>query len=98
MFPKRVRFKGFSPKDLLSNASNLDSKEDENFQLHILYYTAIVKLEDNIFFMKAMNTFRAKFYKISIIMSVVQLILMMTIFIILNHPLWMCHPLMALQL
>lgn len=98
MFPKCIRLKGFSPKDLLSNASNLDSIEDENFQLHILYYITIVKLENNIFFMKTMNTFRAKFYKKSIIVSVFQLILMMIIFIILNHPLWMCHLLMALQL
>lgn len=78
MFPKRIRFKGFSPKDLLSDASNLDS-EDESFHLQILYYITIVKLEDNILVMKAINTCRAKLYKISIIMSVVQLILMMMI-------------------
>lgn len=66
IFPKDVKFRGLTPQILIP--SKLDADEDKEFQIEMLYYSAIRLLQDNIDFMLDKNSFRAKVYLVSLIM------------------------------
>ena len=67
IFPKEVKSRGLAPKILIP--SKLDDEDDKDFQIEMLYYSAIVILQDNIDFMLVNNSFRAKVYLASLLMS-----------------------------
>lgn len=69
VFPKKIKGRGFSPKDLLPE--KLDSEEDKGFQEHLLFYTAILKIQDNIDSVRQKNKDRASIYFMSILLSMI---------------------------
>ena len=72
IFPKEIKGRGFKPKDLLP--VRLDDEEDKKFQVEMLYYSAIVKLQENIEYMESKNNTRAKIYLASLIGALVVFI------------------------
>lgn len=50
VFPKEVKGKGFIPSELLPE--KLDSPDDKDYQQELLYYYAIVKIEEDINLMR----------------------------------------------
>jgi len=73
LFPKKVRVRGIAPKILLP-LRQLDNQEDKAYQEHILYYSAIVILQDNIDFMIKKNAIRSIVYLVSLLLGLVLLI------------------------
>lgn len=67
--PKEVKTKGFVPSELLPK--ELDSDADKGLQEHLLYYSAICKLENDIQIMRVKNKERARQYKLCLIASIV---------------------------
>lgn len=72
VFPKEVRGRGFVPSELLPE--RLDSPEDKDYQEQMLYYSAVVKLEDNIQTMRKNNAFRAKIYLACLLLALILLV------------------------
>lgn len=72
IFPKEVRGRGIPPQKLLPK--NLDAEDDRNYQEQMIYYSAIVILQDNIDFMIEKNTNRANWYLASLIVTLVLLV------------------------
>lgn len=72
IFPKEIKGRGFRPKEFLPE--KLDEEEDKNYQLELLYYSGIVKLQEDIEFMEDKNAARAKIYLASLIGALVVFI------------------------
>lgn len=67
--PKEVKGRGFAPSELLPK--KLDNKEDEKYQEELLYYFAIVKMEEDIQIMRKKNSGRANLYLGCLILTIV---------------------------
>lgn len=72
IFPKEVKGRGFVPSELLPE--RLDSPDDKEYQEEMLYYSAIVKLEDDIQSMRQKNSGRANIYLASLILALLLLV------------------------
>lgn len=73
IFPKEVKCRGVAPKILIP--SKLDSEDDKEFQVEMLYYSGITILQDNIDYMLDKNSFRAKIYLASLLLALFQFVL-----------------------
>ncbi|GAA3962746.1 hypothetical protein [Mucilaginibacter dorajii] len=62
--PKESRLRGLPPSE--SIPMNLDSEEDQDYQLELVYYQVIVHYQNNISIMKAKNEARIVNYKLAI--------------------------------
>ncbi len=67
IFPKEVKGKGFVPSELIPK--KLDSPDDKGHQEQLLYYFAIVKLQEDIQLMRSKNSCRAKIYFYSLFLA-----------------------------
>ncbi|HVA99483.1 MAG TPA: hypothetical protein VNG53_11365 [Bacteroidia bacterium] len=72
IFPKEVKGRGFVPSELLPK--KLNSPEDKDYQEELLYYCAVVKLEEDIQLMRQKNSVRTKIYLTCIILALVLLV------------------------
>lgn len=72
IFPKEVKGRGFVPSELLPK--RLDHPDDKEYQEEMLYYCAIVKLEEDIKTMRQKNKARSKIYLINLILSLILLV------------------------
>jgi hypothetical protein len=72
IFPKEVKGRGFVPSELLPE--KLDKADDKDFQEEMLYYCAVVKLEDDIQSMRLKNSSRAKIYLTCLILALLLLL------------------------
>jgi len=72
IFPKEIKGRGFVPSELLPE--KLDNPDDEKYQQELLYYFAIVKIEEDISVMRKKNSFRANIYLASIILGLLLLV------------------------
>jgi len=72
IFPKEVKGRGFVPSELLPK--KIDNSDDKDFQEEMLYYCAIVKLEEDIQLMRQKNSVRAKVYLACLILSLMLLV------------------------
>lgn len=73
LFPKGVRSRGIAPNVLIP--SHLDSPEDKGFQEHMLYYSAIVILQDDIQEMRMKNLGRAGRYGVCLVAGLLAFVL-----------------------
>lgn len=72
IFPKEVRGRGIAPKILIPK--NFDADDDKDYQEHMIYYSGIIILQNNIDFMIKKNTSRAKWYLRWLIVTLVLLV------------------------
>jgi hypothetical protein len=72
IFPKEIKGRGFLPSELLPE--KLDSPSDKDVQEQLLYYCAIVKLDQDIQLMRRKNSGRTKIYLISLILALLLLV------------------------
>ena len=72
IFPKEIRGRGVSPKNLLPK--NLDDEDDKEYQEQMIYYSGVVILQDNIDFMIEKNTSRSKWYLAWLIVALVLMV------------------------
>lgn len=71
IFPKEVKGRGFIPSELLPE--RLDHEEDKEFQEEMLYYCAIIKLEEDIQIMRQKNSERSKVYLCCLVLALLLL-------------------------